>query len=82
MSDPQSSSRLNGQIEDAVESVARTAVGNSPDPLALAVEQTTALAMFNAVQAQQSDHLIADAAIARVVANLLRNSPQNSGSQS
>jgi hypothetical protein len=72
---------LNGQIEDAVESVARAAIGNSPDPLALAIEQATALAMFNAVQAQQADHLIADAAMARVMVALLANVRQNTDSK-
>ena len=81
MSDPQSHSHVNGQIEDAVAGVARTVIGNSPDPLALAIEQATAMAMFNAVQAQQADYLIADAAMARVMAVLLANVRQNTESK-
>ena len=83
MSDPQPQhddvDTLNAQIVGAVEETRRVLAG--PDPLALAIQQATAMAMFNAVQAQQADYLIADAAMARVMAVLLAKAPENSESK-
>ena len=68
---------LNSTVGDAVGALnALFSDGEAASaPLVKAWEQAAALAMLNAVQAQQADAILADAALARIAARLLALSP-------
>jgi killing trait domain-containing protein len=68
-------SAVNRQVSDAVSETTASLLSALPDTaagtLAQLVAQCTGLAMLNAVQAQQSSNMIANAAVTQTVARIL-----------
>jgi hypothetical protein len=72
-------SAVNRQVSDAVNettvSLLAALPGTAESTLAQLVAQCTGLAMLNAVQAQQSSNMIANAAVTQTVARILLAGP-------